>query len=153
MHLYFLEGEEGFENLPLRTMVSKISRYGDGDFCEWLFEKGSSGELPNNWDDMKICIIQYCTSSGLEDARMYRDEPFSEYLLRLKDIANRCKQNEDAIFRKLRSERKPEKYKGFIYSCDFGIDKIIERIKSWEFSSKYENDIPKRKYEKFLGSD
>jgi hypothetical protein len=129
IHLYFIEGEEGFKNLSPKAKVSRISRYGDSEFCEWLFEKGSRDELPDSWSDIKNCIIQYCTSSGVEAARMYIDESFSDYLLRLKDIANRCNQNEESILKKLRNEYIPEKYKSFIHSCDFTVDKIIERLK------------------------
>jgi hypothetical protein len=83
MELYMIEGEDGFDSLTSRAKVSKISKSGDKDFCSWLFEKGSCGELPDDWIALKKCIVQYCTSAGLENTRMYSEELLSDYLIRL----------------------------------------------------------------------
>ncbi|KAF9760571.1 hypothetical protein NGRA_3119 [Nosema granulosis] len=64
------------------------------------------------------------------------NEPWSNYITRLKDKAMDNKLKEEEVFKKLRREESPEILRTFFYAFGISLDTLIERSKEFELNAR-----------------
>ncbi|KAM0673791.1 hypothetical protein GVAV_002879 [Gurleya vavrai] len=84
--LYIIEGEDGFDGMTTRGMISRLAKYGDREFQEWFIDVAASNEIGTTCDEIKNNIVRYCIESSIHDIVMFRDEKYSNFLDRCRNF-------------------------------------------------------------------
>ncbi|KAG0420327.1 hypothetical protein EQH57_0196 [Dictyocoela roeselum] len=135
IEIFMIEGEDGFENLSLRSKMTQIMKRSSSDIKSWFYEMGIDGSLPKTYEDFKSKFVDFCSGQSLDNMVKYREELWSAYLERLRCVANERNIGEDEIFRKLRSEKHPKTLQMIFYSFNVTFKDVIERVLEWEIHS------------------
>ncbi|KAF9760719.1 Retrovirus-related Pol polyprotein from transposon 17.6 [Nosema granulosis] len=134
--LFIMECESDFETQSLKTKMMKVIKLSIPELKDWFYDKGVDGNLPSEWEEFKCQIVNLCTEQALESIYRYRDEPWSSYIVRLKDKGFSTNIPEEEIFRKLRKENAPEILRQIFYSFGITLNQVVERVKEYENNAK-----------------
>jgi hypothetical protein len=105
--------------------------------------------IPNSWEELKMRIIEYCTSKDIVTLKKYVDEPWSGFITRMREVALRNGMNDDAVVYRLREMWIPEKYQILIHNTNVNLEEVIERISVWEKNSEKHFKVNRNRNEKF----
>jgi hypothetical protein len=99
--LFILEGDDGFENRSLRSKMTEVVKKGSVELKEWFYEKETSGDLPNTWEEFGDELVKFCSGRNIESMYRYQNESWSEYCIRSQEWS--CLKNcrEEVILKKL----------------------------------------------------
>jgi hypothetical protein len=132
LELFLIEGIDGFERKSLRSQMTEVIQRGTQQLKDWYYDLGVEDRLPGKWTDFKELVVQYCTGKSLGYIRKYIDEPWSDYLSRLKDFGFAKNISEEEILKKVRQEHAPVNIQNILYNIGASLDDLIERIKEME---------------------
>ncbi|KAF9746903.1 hypothetical protein NGRA_3521, partial [Nosema granulosis] len=137
--LFIMECESDFEIQTLKTRMMKVIKVSIPELKDWFYEKGSEQNLPTDWEEFKKQIINMCTEQALESLFRYKDESWSSYIMRLRDIGISNCVTEEEVFKKLRKENAPETLRQIFYSIGVTLNNVIERVKEYEENASVNN--------------
>lgn len=152
IEMFIIESDDNFEILSLKSKMTQLIKKSNKDIKDWYYEMGIQESLPNCYEDFKSRFIDFCCGQGLENLKKYRDEPWSQYLERLRCVANEKNISEDDIFRKLRQDSTPRTLQMIFYSFGIKLENVIERVKEWE-SYTSENKTYKKSFRNKSNND
>lgn len=139
--IWIIEGEDNFLERGIRSQLSRIAKYGDRLFKEWIVDRGCSNNCPESWEEFKPQIINYCIGKTLEMIEKYSEESWSDYIIRLKDAAKRNGLAEENVIKKLKTMRVPERYQILLQGDLFDTNQMIKKLIEWEDIRKVETRI------------
>ncbi|KCZ73887.1 hypothetical protein H311_05152, partial [Anncaliia algerae PRA109] len=64
--------------------MNEVAYLCSDEFKNWFYTLGINKMLPNDWEQFKEMVLEFCTDAGIESVTKYRDLPWSKYLVRLK---------------------------------------------------------------------
>lgn len=135
INLFMLEGEPGFSRLTVREQMTECVRKGNDEMRDWLFSLGVENRLPEDWDQFKEMLKDFCSGEGLEGLTKYNDEPWSAYLRRLKDSAEMKNIPSVKVLEKVRNMNVPRDLKLLFNIFDGNLPDLIQKTRSLEARS------------------
>ncbi|KAG0427942.1 hypothetical protein DMUE_5859 [Dictyocoela muelleri] len=132
IEIFMFEGEENFELLSLRAKMTQLVKKSSSEVKEWYYEMGIEDKLPEIWTDFKSKLVDFCSSQGIDSMSKYRDELWSQYLERLRCVAQEKNISEEDVFRKLRRENPPKTLQMIFYSFGVSLKDVYKRVIEWE---------------------
>jgi hypothetical protein len=129
LELFMIEGEDNFESKSLRGKMNGVVMKSSVEMKERFYDMGVEGELPKTWDLFKDFVIGFCIESNIHSVFKYNNEEWIDYFIRLKDLAHLRGWSEEAVLRKIRTEKLPRQLEILFFSMDVTMDRAIKRIK------------------------
>jgi hypothetical protein len=142
IELFLMEDDIEFGGLPDGGKISRVIRSASHELKSWYAGERVKGNVKNDdWTGFKSKIIEYCRGETVENLRKFKDEAWSEYIIRLRDwcmFRNVC---EDDVFEKLQKESVPEKYIALFCMPNMNLQTLIEVVSKIEKA-----DIKQKKF-------
>lgn len=110
---------------------------------EWLYDLGASEQLPEKYDQFKNLLLEFVNSEGLEDCIKFKDEKWSQYLRRLKLVADSQKIESSEVIKLLRQTPAPRELQSLFFIPDVAMDYILENIEDMEELSERKRNYRK----------
>ncbi|MGL5709134.1 MAG: reverse transcriptase domain-containing protein, partial [Aeromonas sp.] len=130
--LFLYEYDERFEERSLKIKMIEIIKRSSEELKEVFYQLGIDDNIPSSWENFKSFIIDFCLEQSINIVRKYNDERWSEYCLRLKQLAIQKNWTEKEVLRKIRGEKLPLNLQVIFYSVGVTLDLALERIKECE---------------------
>lgn len=110
-----------------------------GEVKDWFYNLGINKNLPATWIEFKRILIEFRCCLGIEDLYKFKEEKWSQYLMRLSNTAKQYKINEQDVLKKLRNENCSKTLQSIFYSFNVSLDDMLIRI--YEYENFLENNI------------
>lgn len=69
------------------------------EILEWYCDKGVDGELPQTWSEFWSAVIEFFTGQTLENIKRYKNEPWTEFFIRLAEWTENRKISNIDVFK------------------------------------------------------
>ncbi|KAG0441445.1 hypothetical protein DMUE_1047 [Dictyocoela muelleri] len=105
IQIFMISQSRGFEELEVIHKIIYLVGQSDSAIQRWYYERGSVRDFPSDYEVFINELKEYIQGKDLSDLRKFRDEIWSEYIMRLKlQVGNSCTDME--IINKLRKMKK-----------------------------------------------
>ncbi|KCZ74129.1 hypothetical protein H311_04907, partial [Anncaliia algerae PRA109] len=118
--------------------------YSSPDLIESLYDKYVSGELPENWEILAKEIIDFCTDEDVSSVRKFKEELWSQYIVRLRDWSkiNGC--SGQKVIKHIRTQWLPRDLRIVFFNTEMTLYSALEKVKEWEYFINSQKLITKR---------
>ncbi|KAG0440168.1 hypothetical protein DMUE_1936 [Dictyocoela muelleri] len=99
---------------------------------------GSSGNIPKTFDSFIDKLKRFISGKDLNDLKKLKEETWSEYLIRLRDLNLYDEKNESEVIQKIRRDKSPRIIQCIFYSTD-SLSIMIKRVEELEIN-QHRND-------------
>lgn len=134
--LFILEFTRGFDEMNIKNKMMLVMEKCQNELKDWFYEQGIGGNLPDTWEEFSNQIVDVCTEKALMQIQKYKDEPWSNYISRLRDKARTTNMHDEEVLKKLRREEAPEVLRTLFYSFGISLDALIQRVEEYEVNIK-----------------